>query len=122
MYRDAKALAVSTASVDQKVRWERWSAFQKIASTLLQIAAFIAAPFIPPIGLVMLGYTAYQMLDEAFEWIIDWAEGEVSEAFRHLLSFVEQGIQLGLFITGAPLATGALRKLLPPEAWAFSSV
>lgn len=119
VYRDAKALAVSTASVDQKVRWERWSVFQKIASTLLQIAAFIAAPFIPPIGLVMLGYTAYQMLDEAFEWIIDWAEGEVSEAFRHLLSFVEQGIQLGLFIAGAPLATGALRKLLPPEAWAF---
>lgn len=119
VYRDARALAVSTASVDQKVRWERWNVFQKIASAVLQVAALIAAPFIPPIGLVLLGYTAYQMLDEAFEWVIDWAEGQVTEAFGHLLSFVEQGIQLGLFIAGAPLATAALREMLSVDAWAF---
>lgn len=119
VFNDARSLAVSTASADQKARWERWDIVRKIASTLLQIAAFVAAPFVPPVGLLMLGYSAYQMLDDAFEWIVDWAVGDVSEAFKHLLSFVEQGLQLGLFIAGAPLASGALRALLPAETLRF---
>lgn len=119
VFNDARAMAVSTASVDQKVRWERWAIVQKVASAILQIAAFIVAPFVPPVGLLMLGYSAYQMLDDAFEWIIDWAVGDVTEAFGHLLSFVEQGVELGLFIAGAPMAAGALRALLPSEAVKF---
>ncbi|MBC3244749.1 leucine-rich repeat domain-containing protein [Pseudomonas lurida] len=119
VFNDARARAVSTASADQKARWERWNVVQKIASTVLQIAAFIAAPFVPPVGLLMLGYSAYQMLDEAFEGIIDWAEGEVTEAFGHLWSFVEQGLQLGMFVAGAPLASAALRQLVPVESVQF---
>ncbi|QRR30749.1 leucine-rich repeat domain-containing protein [Pseudomonas simiae] len=119
VFSDARAIAVSTASVDQRVRWERWAIVQKVASAILQIAAFIVAPFVPPVGLLMLGYSAYQMLDEAFEWVIDWAVGDVTEAFAHLLSFVEQGIQLGLFIAGAPIAASALRTLLPADAIKF---
>ncbi|WEX14551.1 hypothetical protein P2T68_28690 [Pseudomonas sp. G11] len=119
VFNDARAMAVSTASVDQKVRWERWAIVQKVASAILQIAAFIVAPFVPPVGLLMLGYSAYQMLDDAFEWIIDWAVGDVTEAFGHLLSFVEQGVELGLFIAGAPMAASALRALLPSEAVKF---
>lgn len=119
VFNDARSRAVSTASADQKARWERWDIVQRIASTVLQIAAFIAAPFVPPVGLLMLGYSAYQMLDEAFEGIIDWAEGEVTEAFGHLLSFVEQGLQLGMFVAGAPLASAALRQLLPAETVQF---
>lgn len=119
VFNDARTLAVSTASADQKARWERWDIVRNIASALLQIAAFVAAPFVPPVGLLMLGYSAYQMLDDAFEWIVDWAVGDVTEAFKHLLSCVEQGLQLGLFIAGAPLASGALRALLPAEALRF---
>lgn len=119
VFNDARALAVSTAIVDQRVRWERWAIVQKVASAILQIAAFIAAPFVPPVGLLMLGYSAYQMLDDAFEWIIDWAVGDVTEAFGHLLSFAEQGIQLGLFIAGPPIAASALRTLLPADAVTF---
>ena len=119
LFNDARTQAVSTASADQKTRWERWSLFEKIGSALLQIAAMIAAPFVPPLGLLMLGYSAYQLLDDAFEGIIDWAEGLKLQAKEHLLAVAEQMIQLGLFVVGVPIAQGLLRKHLPAEIWQF---
>ncbi|WP_426108663.1 dermonecrotic toxin domain-containing protein [Pseudomonas sp. TWR1-1-4] len=119
VFNDARIIAVSTASVDQRVRWERWAIVQKVAAAILQIAALVVAPFAPPVGLLMLGYAAYQMLDDAFEWIIDLAVGDATVAWGHFLSFVEQGLELGLFIAGAPLAAGALRAALPAEVITF---
>ncbi|WP_124430310.1 dermonecrotic toxin domain-containing protein [Pseudomonas sp. R2-37-08W] len=116
---DASSQAVSTAAVNRKARWERWDLVQKIGSALLQVAALIASPFVPPLGLLMLGYTAYQLLDEAFEGVIDWAEGLTREAFGHTMGFVEQLVQLGLFATGIPIAQGLLRKVLPGECLGF---
>ncbi|AZF54597.1 hypothetical protein C4J85_4139 [Pseudomonas sp. R4-34-07] len=116
---DASSQAVSTAAVNRKARWERWDLVQKIGSALLQVAALIASPFVPPLGLLMLGYTAYQLLDEAFEGVIDWAEGLTREAFGHTMGFVEQLVQLGLFATGIPIAQGLLRKVLPGECLVF---
>ncbi|MCJ7959455.1 MAG: hypothetical protein MUW57_23640 [Pseudomonas sp.] len=119
LFNDARAQAVSTASADQKTRWERWSLFEKIGSALLQIAALVAAPFVPPVGLLMLGYTAYQLLDDTFEGIVDWAEGLKTQAFGHLMSVLEQMVQLGMFALGPPLAEGLLRQHLPAELWQF---
>ncbi|WP_315336499.1 dermonecrotic toxin domain-containing protein [Pseudomonas grimontii] len=119
LINDARSRAVSTASVDQKARWERWAVIQKIGSTLLQIVALIAMPFIPPLGALMLGYTAYQMLDDAFEGIIDWTEGLPRQALGHAMSFLEQLVQLGMFAVGAPIAEGLLRAALPAELLQF---
>lgn len=119
LFNDARAQAVSTASADQKTRWERWSLFEKIGSALLQIAALVAAPFVPPVSLLMLGYTAYQLLDDTFEGIVDWAEGLKTQAFGHLMSVLEQMVQLGMFALGPPLAEGLLRQHLPAELWQF---
>lgn len=119
LLNDARSQAVSTASANQKARWERWDLVQKIASALLQVVALIATPFVPPLGMLMLGYTAYQLLDEAFEGVIDWAEGQVQEAFGHAMGFIEQLVQLGLFATGIPIAQGILRKVLPSECLGF---
>jgi len=116
---DAQSRAVSTARVDQKARWERWAFLQKIGETLLQIVAFVALPFIPPLGALMLAYTAYQMLDEAFEGIVDWALGLQREALGHALGLMEQLVQLGLFATGVPIAEDVLRQTLPKEMLAF---
>jgi len=116
---DASSQAVSTASVNQQARWERWDLVQKIASVVLQVATLFVAPFVAPLGLLMLGYTAYQLLDEAFEGIIDWSEGRVQEAFVHGMGLVEQVVQLGLFATGVPIAQGILRKVLPVESLRF---
>ncbi|WLH67334.1 dermonecrotic toxin domain-containing protein [Pseudomonas sp. FP2309] len=119
LLNDARVIAVSTADADSQARWQRWNILQKVAKAILEVAAFIATPFIPPLGLLMLGYTAYQLLDDAFEGIVDWAEGLRHQAFAHLMSILEQMVQLGLFAVGAPIAEQLLRQALPPQLWAF---
>ncbi|MFO2465893.1 leucine-rich repeat domain-containing protein [Pseudomonas sp. 15FMM2] len=119
LLNDAQVIAVSTADADSNARWQRWDILKKIAKTLLEIAAFIATPFIPPLGVLMLGYTAFQLLDETFEGIIDWAEGLKDQAFGHLMSIFEQMVQLGMFAAGAPIAEGLLRQALPEKLWEF---
>lgn len=119
LLNDARLTAVSTADADSKARWKRWDSVQKVGKAILEIAAFIASPFIPPLGLLMLGYTAYQLLDEVFEGILDWAEGLKRQAFEHLMSILEQMVQLGMFAAGAPIAEGLLRQALPKALWDF---
>ncbi|WP_455826527.1 dermonecrotic toxin domain-containing protein [Pseudomonas graminis] len=116
---DAADIAISTASADRTARWAKWDALKDIALSLVQIAAFIAAPFFPPLGALMLGYTAYQLLDETFEGIIDWAEGLKTEAFGHLMGLMETLVQLGLFAAGLPIAETLLRPALPAPLLQF---
>ncbi|NWC45570.1 leucine-rich repeat domain-containing protein [Pseudomonas edaphica] len=119
LLNDARVTAISTADADSKARWQRWDIVQKVANAILEVAAFIVTPFLPPLGALMLGYTAYQLLDDVFEGIIDWAEGLKREAFGHLMSILEQMVQLGMFAVGAPIAEDLLRQALPNELWRF---
>lgn len=112
---DARTLAVSTASADRAARWARWDAFSKIATSILEVAAFVALPFVPFLGELMLAYMAYQVLDEAFEGIVDWAEGQKTEAFAHLMTLVESVVQMGTLAVGAALAAGAFSRLMSSE-------
>jgi Leucine-rich repeat (LRR) protein len=116
---DARVIAVSTATVDQKARWALWDSFTEIASALLNIAAFVALPFVPFLGELMLGYMAYQLLDETFESVVDWAEGQSREAFGHLMGVVESAVQLGTFAAGGVIAAGEFRSVLPREIVQF---
>jgi Leucine-rich repeat (LRR) protein len=116
---DAGTLAVSTASADRNARWALWDAFSKVASTLLEIATFVALPFVPFLGELMLGYMAYQLLDETFEGIVDLAEGLKTEAFGHLMTFVETVVQVGTFAVGGAIAVGTFSRLLSREAVAL---
>lgn len=116
---DARVIAVSTATVDQRARWALWDSFTEIASTLLNVAAFIALPFVPFLGELMLGYMAYQLLDETFECVVDWAEGQGREAFGHLMGVVESAVQMGTFAAGGVIAAGELRAALPGEIVQF---
>jgi Leucine-rich repeat (LRR) protein len=116
---DASTLAVSTATADSNARWALWDAFSKVASTILEIATFVALPFVPFLGELMLGYMAYQLLDETFEGIVDLAEGLKTEAFGHLMTFVETVVQVGTFAVGGAIAAGTLSRLLSREAIAL---
>jgi Leucine-rich repeat (LRR) protein len=116
---DARVIAVSTATVDRKARWALWDSFTEIASALLNIAAFIALPFVPFLGELMLAYIAYQLLDETFESIVDWAEGQTIEAFEHFMGMVESAVQLGTFAAGGAIAANEFRAVLPREVVQF---
>ncbi|WLG43694.1 dermonecrotic toxin domain-containing protein [Pseudomonas sp. FP1740] len=116
---DASTVAVSTASADRDARWALWDAFSKVASRILEAASFVAAPLVPLLGELMLGYMAYQLLDESFEGIVDMAEGLKTEAFGHLMTFVETVVQVGTFAVGGAIAVGAFSRLLSREAVAL---
>ncbi|MFM9379717.1 dermonecrotic toxin domain-containing protein [Pseudomonas sp. UV AK001] len=95
LFADARTRAVPAGDEDAKSRWARWDSFQKVVVTVLEAGAFVAAPFVPVLGELMLAYTAYQLLDETFEGIVEWSEGQRTEAAEHVLGVVEDLIQLG---------------------------
>ncbi|MBV4485548.1 hypothetical protein HU727_008100 [Pseudomonas sp. SWRI153] len=112
---DARTLAVSTARADCNARWALWEGFCKIAETLAQVALFVAMPFVPFLGEAMLAYMAYQALDEMFEAVVDWTQGQVREGFGHLINIAETAVQLGTFAVGGKLVADAVSHLLPRE-------
>lgn len=118
---DARTLAVSTASADRAARWALWDALSKIATTIIEVASFVAIPFVPFLGEMMLAYMAYQVLDETFEGIINWAQGLKEEAFGHLMALVDTVVQVGAFAVGGALVAGAFSRLLSGEAVALLS-
>ncbi|AZE62859.1 MULTISPECIES: dermonecrotic toxin domain-containing protein [Pseudomonas fluorescens group] len=119
LLNDARSTAVSTASADRKARWALWDSFVNVASSILNAAALIVAPFVPFAGELMMGYMVYQLLDEVFEGVIDWAEGLGTEAAGHLLGVVETLVQLGAFAVGGQIAITEFRKALPQSVIAF---
>ncbi|TFY88219.1 hypothetical protein DYL61_24560 [Pseudomonas nabeulensis] len=119
LLNDARTLAVSTANADSAARWALWDSFVNVALAILNAVVQVAAPFVPGLGELMLGYMAYQLLDEVFEGVIDWAEGEGLEAFGHFAGVVEAGVQLGAFAVGATIGVTELRKVLPKDVLAF---
>lgn len=116
---DARTQAVSTATVDRNARWALWDSFVNVASSILNAALLIVAPFIPGLGELMLGYMAWQLLDDVFEGVVDWAEGLTQEAFGHLMSVLQSLVQLGAFATGSAIGAAQLRRVLPADVLAF---
>ncbi|MFJ2323463.1 dermonecrotic toxin domain-containing protein [Pseudomonas sp. NPDC087817] len=116
---DAKVIAIPTATVDSRARWARWDSLVNIATSIIETAAFAIAPFVPGLGELMMSYMAYQLLNEAFEGIIDWTQAKTSEAFEHLMGTVESLVQLGAFAAGGMIGMGEYRKVLPKEIVTF---
>ncbi|KAF1005259.1 MAG: hypothetical protein GAK32_02674 [Pseudomonas fluorescens] len=119
LLNDARTIAVSTASADQKARWALWDSFVNVASAILNVVVQVVAPFVPGLGELMLDYMAYQLLDEVFEGVVDWAEGESLEAFEHLMGVAQTLVQLGAFAAGSTIGVTELRKALPADIVAF---
>ncbi|MBX7278083.1 hypothetical protein K2E95_22665 [Pseudomonas sp. ERGC3:01] len=119
LLNDGRTTAIATATVDRNARWARWDSLVNVASSILETAALIIAPFVPFAGELMMGYMAYQLLDEVFEGIIDWSEGVGSEAVEHLVGAVEALLQLGAFAVGSTIALSEFRRVLPKRLVAF---
>lgn len=111
---DARELAVSTAYVDRLARWAWWDNLEKILSDVLNAALFVATPFVPVLGQMMLVYSVYQLCDEAFEGLLDWAQGRGAEAAEHLLGVAESLVQFAVF-AGA----GKVGEVIRPKLSAF---
>ncbi|MEX5580279.1 NEL-type E3 ubiquitin ligase domain-containing protein [Pseudomonas lurida] len=97
LVNDARELAVSTAYVDQLARWAWWDNLEQMLSDVLNAALLVVTPFVPVVGQLMLAYSVYQLCDDVFEGIVDWAQGHAEEAGEHVLGVAENLIQVALF-------------------------
>ncbi|AZE82511.1 hypothetical protein C4J98_1082 [Pseudomonas orientalis] len=110
---DARDMAVPTAYIDHQARWAWWDNLAQVVEGVLNASLLLITPFVPLLGELMLAYTLYQVLDEAFEGIIDWTQGQRTEAAEHLLGVTQNLIQAGLFAGAARLGEGVRLKSSP---------
>jgi hypothetical protein len=101
---DARELAISTAYADRMARWAWWDNLEKVFSDILNVALLVVTPFVPFLGELMLAYTAYQLADEVFEGLLDWAQGHGIEAIEHVVGVTENVLQLIAFGAAGQLA------------------
>ena len=104
---DGRELAVSTADIDRRTHSAWWDAVAHILESVLNVALLVASPFVPVLGEVMLAYTAFQLLDEVVEGVVDLAQGQVREGASHLVAVVIDALQLATFGVGGKLAQSA---------------
>lgn len=77
--------AVPTATMDQQTTRRHMAYFKAIALNTLNFAGM----FIAPLGAVMLGVTAVQLLNETFEGIGSWLDGDREQALQYLMDVIE---------------------------------
>lgn len=114
IFNDARERAVSTADSDSRARWAWWDNVSKILDELLNVGLLVVTPFVPFLGELMLAYTAYQLLDEVVEGVVDLAEGQALEATAHLVGVVSDVVQLGALGVAGKLVPSAFIDQLKP--------
>ncbi|WP_341869595.1 dermonecrotic toxin domain-containing protein [Pseudomonas aegrilactucae] len=111
---DARTLAVPTAEADEQVRKARLAYWENAALNGLNAAAM----FVPALGPVMLVVTAVQLVNEVYDGIEDWRDGDVEGAMAHLQSVaITAGMMVGatVAISAAPALLDALVEVQLPD-------
>ncbi|MBC3362928.1 NEL-type E3 ubiquitin ligase domain-containing protein [Pseudomonas sp. SWRI154] len=101
---DARATAVPTGEEDKKARMARLDSWENTLLDMLNMAAFV----VPGLGPVMMTVWAVQMLDEAFEGIESFEQGETKEMWAHFSS-------LALNVAFAAAGAKVLPRIVPSE-------
>jgi len=110
---DARTIAVSSTDVERHARWAWWDNLEQMFADLLNAALLVLTPFVPVLGELMLVYSAYQIMDEVCEGIVDWSEGRRTEAWEHVAGVADSVIQFALFAAGGHIGQLARLKLSP---------
>ncbi|AWY42539.1 hypothetical protein DKY63_22555 [Pseudomonas putida] len=82
LYADARAIAVPTGDEDRDARTARLASYLDAVVSVFNLAAFV----VPGLGPIMLTVGAAQMLDDAFEGIEAYEQGEPREMWAHFSS------------------------------------
>ncbi|ALI02043.1 MULTISPECIES: dermonecrotic toxin domain-containing protein [Pseudomonas] len=110
---DARALVISTTDADRTERWAWVENLQKMLSDIFNVALLVVTPFVPFLGELMLAYTAYQLVSEVVEGVLDLSEGLYLEAAEQLIGFTESVVQLAAFAGGIKIGDLAFSRLSP---------
>ncbi|MDR0279281.1 MAG: leucine-rich repeat domain-containing protein [Paucimonas sp.] len=95
LLNEARQLAVPSADVDEAARQRRLQFWESLGMDVLGVAAF----FIPAAGELMMVVFAAQVLDEVYEGVEAWEQGDIDGALDHA-----KAVALDI---GVAVATGA---------------
>jgi hypothetical protein len=107
---DARTLVVPNEDEDRKAREARLTSWASVGLDLANLASF----FVPGVGVVLLGFTATQLLGDAVIGLDQWRHGERVEALRHFqdiaqtLAIAALGAGVAQVIRRSPLVEGLL--------------
>jgi len=79
LLNEARHLAVPSADVDEAARQRRLHYWESMGLNLLGVAAF----FFPAAGTLMMLVFAAQVLDEVYEGVEAWEQGDIDAALEH---------------------------------------
>ncbi|QXH33400.1 dermonecrotic toxin domain-containing protein [Pseudomonas muyukensis] len=109
---DAAVIAVPAGKIDRQLQREHRQQLETEGWTLLGLAAL----FVPALGALLLAVMVWDLLDELFQAVEDWREGDTSAALDHVLNIARTVAAIGVtaaLVGGVSRAWNALDKLVP---------
>lgn len=106
--RDAMALAVPNAQVDEEASRQRLEDYLEIGLNVLNVAGFV----VPVLGQLMTGVAIGQLLGEVFDGVEDWAHHHNAEALKHLVNVGQNLAAMAVFAAGGQVI-GSLKRSEP---------
>lgn len=108
IFSDARDAAVSNADADVRDEQSLLSVFLQVGLAALNVLSFA----VPPLGLVMLGVSAVQMMDEVLEGLEELSKGDKEAGWQHITDVLEN---IGIGVASLPLLAGVHSEFTPIE-------
>ncbi|SEN54648.1 dermonecrotic toxin domain-containing protein [Pseudomonas sp. ok266] len=108
IFRDARDAAVSNADADVRDEQSLLAIFLEVGLAALNVLSFA----VPPLGLVMLGVSAVQLMDEVLEGLEDLSKGDREAGWEHITDVLEN---IGIGVATLPLLAGVHSEFTPIE-------
>ncbi|MCO7519358.1 MULTISPECIES: NEL-type E3 ubiquitin ligase domain-containing protein [unclassified Pseudomonas] len=109
---DAEVIAVPAGKIDRQLQREHRQQLETEGWTLLGLAAL----FVPALGALLLAVMVWDLLDELFQAVEDWREGDTHDALEHVLNIARSVAMIGAtaaLVGGVSRAWNAVDKLVP---------
>lgn len=114
LLNEARRLAVPSADVDQAASDRRLHYWESVGLNLLGVAAF----FIPAAGVLMAVVFAAQILDEVYEGVEAWEQGDIDAALGHAKAVavdIGTAVATGVALHYAGKLTRGLVEVIRPD-------
>jgi hypothetical protein len=108
IFSDARAAAVSNADADVRDEQSLLAVFLEVGLAALNVLSFA----VPPLGLVMLGVSAVQLMDEVLEGLEELSKGDKEAGWEHITDVLEN---IGIGVATLPLLAGIHSEFTPVE-------
>ncbi|WP_277759121.1 DUF6543 domain-containing protein [Pseudomonas sp. A34-9] len=108
IFSDARDAAVSNADADVRDEQSLLAIFLEVGLAALNVLSFA----VPPLGLVMLGVSAVQLMDEVLEGLEDLSKGDREAGWEHITDVLEN---IGIGVATLPLLAGVHSEFTPIE-------